>query len=222
MNRYAFYFLVGMLAFGVGSVAVSTSYFKEAEKPQISENINQKLHQELSKTGDFPNETDSSIAETKIKSFGNVKFICEDELLTHFFVEFVKDKRLFYLNLDKNKIFNCSEELNIKEVDLNNDELLELIVSFRDYSAHGNCPQIIFEQKNKEYTRLLQGAYGMSFKLLKQKTKKYRNLQMFFNSSYSGRIENYKFNGKEYKIKSCFDYYPDGTLERIKCSNFNK
>lgn len=162
-------------------------------------------------------------AESEI--FKGVRFICNDKQLRGFWLDFLKEKEISE-SISVNKIiYDCSKELKVEQINLSNDKRLKYMVRLQSLSvcsATGNCPQIIFEQKNGKYKQLLYRRATMNFELRSGKTKNYRNLQMYFNlSAYGGYIENFVFDGKQYKVENCFSKQPNSGMEKIKCWNFD-
>jgi len=212
------------LAFGIGSFVVFKFYWKINEQPLIIEKVETTENNSKSKTGKLLSEEDSS----EIESFEGYRFVCKDEQHRTFWFNFLKEKEIqkeLPINSVVYDFYDCSRDLRIKQIELNDDNNPEYVVKLRSISVCGakdNCPQMIYEQKDGKYNRLLFHKSAMLFELQNGKTKGYRNLKMFFNEApYGGYVENYEFDGKEYKLKNCFSEWTDSSLERVKCWNFN-
>lgn len=219
MKHYAFYFTVGLLAF------ISSSFLSEIVY-HFSDNQSFTERNELTHTENSQNQVEKTIPqdELKIKSFIGIKFVCEDEKLTSFFSDFLKEEYEQFESEDK--LYQCAEILTVKQLDLNGDKKDELIVSvyLGSCGSKGNCPTIIYDQREDKYKRLLFHPAAISFTKMKQKNNRYHNLRMFFNSGvYGGYVEYYKFNGNKYKLQRCFEYFAsDNSFEKTKCWNFNE
>lgn len=214
MRRYAFYLTVALLAFGIGLFVVFQFYWKPNKKSLVVKKV------ETIETVENKNNKRFLEELTDIESFEDYKFVCKDDQLKHFLLDFLKERELGITS----DVINCSKSLEVKQIDLNGDNKPEYIVGlWGAYScgAKGNCPRIIYEQKGAEYKRLLFHKAALTFMPQKGKSNGYQNLKMIFNTApYGAYVENYKFDGKQYKLKNCFDEWTDGSQEKIKCWNF--
>jgi len=223
MRRTTFYLSVALMAFGVGSFVVFMFHFELNEQPlnvekiQISENSSEIKTNELFE-GDL----------TNIESFNGYRFVCEDKQLKFFWLNFLREKdvqeSLPKKEFDSDVVYNCSEKLQIERIDLNDDGNAEYNVELIDSgicSSKSNCPRMIYERKNGEFKRLLSHKASLLIELENRKTKGYRDLRIVFNTGpYGGYVEEYKFDGKKYKLENCFSRWSDDDgLKRIKCWN---
>ena len=220
MRRYTFYLSVALLAFGIGLFVVFKFYIKPNEQPFIVEKPQTVKNNLVSKT-----DEDFAVDLTNAEFYNGLYFVCEDKELKVFWLDFLREKDI-QESLPKTEyrsivVYNCSERLRTRRFDLNNDGNVEYIVeliSVHVCGAKSNCPRVIYEQKNGEFKRLLSHKASLLIEPKNTKTRGYQDLEIFFNTEPNGGyVEKYKFDGKIYKLKNCFNVDLNNSLERTKC-----
>jgi hypothetical protein len=220
MRRFALYLSVALLAFGMGSLIVFKLYFKPNEQSLIDKN-EQAIENVLRIRTPEPAAEDLSSTET----FNGYHFLCEDKQLKFFWLSFLKEKSvqkaLPKKEYNDNVVYNCSHKLKIFRIDLNddgNDEYNVALIDSGICSSKSNCPRMIYEQNDGEFNQLLFNEASLLVELGNNRTKGYQDLNIVFNTGPGGGyIENYKFDGKRYKLENCYSGWSDDKLKRMKC-----
>lgn len=223
MRRYILYIAVALLAFGIGLVIVFDFYSKpgeqlvasqpvETSKPEIQEQV-------FNVEPEIPQ--DEQINEEEKAAFDVLKptitkWLRGEDIKSErqeISVELIKEVT------GKNEIGEYERmywqesgfEFTPYLIDVNGDGVNELAI--KNYCAPvGNCQFWLFKKKGQKgnlgYDILLKAPNDVQvFNLKKSKTNKYFDLQTTSHGdAWSGVMNIYKFDGKEYILNSCFDY----------------
>lgn len=200
MNRYAFYFGIGLLSFFIGLIVVFAFYSKITDKILEKQNT----------------DTLTSIEKNTTNSKNNDDFVTDDEIL-----KWQKDSFKPIINKwMKNQKIEEYVELNREDgwaaynqkyastglLDVDNDGIKELAIQ-TGCAAVGNCEFWLFKKKGRDYETILSTVMVQRYKLRKTKTKGYFDLETkTHGSATDGGISIYRYNGKEYVISKCFKY----------------
>ena len=212
MRHCALYFVVALLTFGIGSLAVSGSHWGTGENPIDNEEANITVETQPQKN--FGTGFGTGSSERRLNEPVNVpkhyKAICRDAKILPIWNALRKDKefkeheKVFYQEAD------CSNAIEIQKTDLNGDWQKEFIVwgRYNFCGGTGNCVLWIYEEKNGKYKQLLQSYayYGEEkwFEVKKSKTKGYRSLLLKGHfTGYETTYHSYEFNGSRYVESKC-------------------
>lgn len=107
-------------------------------------------------------------------------------------------------------------------IDVNADGKKELAIK-NGCAPVGNCQLWLFKKRGNKYEIILKSlpAAVQTFKFKTTKTKDYFDLETKdHGDAWSGEIDIYKFNGKEYKLSRCsrynYSYLENGKLYELK------
>lgn len=221
MRRYIFYSSVALLAFGIGSSVVFNLYFKRVEQSVAaqttetnkSENKEQYLTLQTSQDDDDAIDEDEGafkVLEPTIEKWlrgGEIKTGWND--ITSELIKEVTGKDESELSEDELHFWRDSDfQFTTYLIDVDGDGKNELAIQNR-CAPVGNCEFLIFRKSGNSYKTILQTSYGavQTFKLKNSKTNGYFDLETkSHGDAWSGGIEVYKFDGKQYKDSECYKY----------------
>ena len=221
MRRYTFYLSVALLAFGIGSFVVFNLYFKHAEQSVTaqtteaskSENKEQNLAQQTSQDDDEAIDEDEGafkVLEPTIRKWlhgEKIKTGWNDitpELIKEVTSKDESELDEAELHFWKDLGFQFTTHL----IDIDGDGKNELAIQNR-CAPVGNCEFLVFRKSGNSYETILQTSDGavQTFKLKNSKTNGSFDLETkAHGDAWSGRIEIYKFDGKQYKVSECYEY----------------
>ena len=222
MRRYALYLVISFLAFCVG-IIFSLNYLK-------LNNSSEQLGKGFPQNSTQPIGNKTIIETAKSKSPNEIRFVCNDEKLKSIWLDFLKEPEISrdFLYDYQEKPIDCRERLKIKSLDLNDDGKDEYAVSLWCglCGSKGNCPTALYWQRNGKYERLMYHSNKMFVEATNNKTFGYRDVKTFFGLGVYGMyVETYRFTGREYKRKKCFDWYPNQEKDEMtptKCWEVEK
>ncbi len=142
----------------------------------------------------------------------SAKFSCEDEATKTVWSKLEKDSEFIteiYPNIEEN---NCQEIFARQEVDLNNDKSDEVIlrgVYGLFCGSSGDCPTWIVSKINDEHKIIFEapvGEFPEDLQLLGNKTNGFVDIKVELQNGWSANNRGFfQFNGKQYRIKKCFE-----------------
>jgi len=230
MRRFAFYIVVALLTFGLGSLIASRFFWQKEE--QIVVHDIQESKQEISiqtqiplpQKNNFPNE------DNKCERWGEVDY--QPIIKKWILGENLKNVPYCSKTGKEAKEFSW---INVTPTltDLNSDGKNELALQ-SDCSPTGNCNMEIFERTGKGYRNIFRAVHDVQdFSLNKSSNKGYYDIHARMHGGWNdGDMIVYRYNGKKYNPLKCFEYlyeeYKDEngeikvenelTLTPIKCS----
>lgn len=222
MRRTLFNLSVALLAFGLGSLVVSSLYRKAEEQTIHSEEgeiaAETKIEEKIGKgsaTGYRSKQSNEPVYIPKLH-----RATCASKNLLPVWNELLKDKEFQEQSKKFYREADCKDMFEIQNIDLNNDGRREFILWGKNGNlcgATGNCEMWIYEKKNGKYKQLLH-SNGYSdgeekwFEVNKVTSNGYRNILLKGHASgYETTEQHYEFDGKKYKETKCLflSYYPD-------------
>jgi hypothetical protein len=210
------------LAFGIGSVVVFNLYFKHTEQSVIAQTteINKLENKEQPSTSiqeisqvDEPNDEEKAafdVLEPTIKKWlrgEKIKKGWND--ITPELIKEVTGKNESQLS-DAELHFwqDLGFQFTTYLIDTNGDSKNELAIQ-NQCAPVGNCKFWLFRRNGNNYETILEtlGGAVQTFKLKSSKTNGYFDLETkSHGDAWSGGIEVYKFDGKQYKVGECYEY----------------
>ncbi len=234
MRRRAFYFVVALLAFGIGSFVVFNLYFKHAEQSVIAQTTetNKLENKEQISTSIQENSQDEESNDEEKAAFEvlkpTIKKWLRGEKIKNEFTDASNESIKEILGKDKSELsedeatwfsyFRFEPTL----IDVDGDGKNELAI--RNYCAPvGNCQFWIFKKKGNDYETILPAKDNsvQIFRLKRSKTNGFFDLETkSHGDAWSGGMDIYKFDSKEYKLSECYgynySYLKDGKLYELK------
>lgn len=220
MNRYAFYFVVALLAFVVGIIVVYLYFLKSQPafelplesilKDDFSPNVSnlQELNG-LPKRADFLKDDEKALLlfESAISKWLKEEKI---ELVIVPSSEITQkiNKGKFLYSDEQELLQNAEKVYKPYLVDVNSDGTDELAILSN--CSDGNCQFWILKKTKRSFEVILSSYKEVeNFKLQKSKTHGYFNIET--TEKYSGaptffQMKIYKFGGNGYFISECFNY----------------
>lgn len=206
MNRYFIYIFIGLMAFAIGSFAALNFYkkldvqFSKTSKPQIpAQNLTER------KLWDDWNINNQPIQEKELPK----EPFCKDAKILPLWNLLIKDKSFKDWWEVSRGSFDCSNALEIKEFDLNNDGQKEFLMRGKGFpfcSAVGNCAFWIYQKKGKKYRKLLYSTdytdiTELPNQIKKSRTKKFLDIVLKGHQSAADTsYDFFKFDGKKYRL----------------------
>lgn len=234
MRRYTFYLAVALVAFGIGSFIVFNLYFKHAEQiitaqttdTNKAEDTEQIPNPEIIQDEE-PNDEEKAafdvLKPTIKKWLRGEKIKSEFTDASNESIKEISGKDKSELSEDEARWFSYFR-FEPTLIDVDGDGSNELAI--RNYCAPvGNCQFWIFKKKENGYEIILpvKDNSVQTFKLRRSKTNSLFDLETkSHGDAWSGGLDIYKFDGKEYKLSECYEYnysyLKDGKLYELKKS----
>ena len=197
MRRITFYFLIALLAFGIGSFIAVNAYWNFSSLIAIVET-----------------STDKIVEQTSKASVSKTKFTCEDEAVKTVWDKLRKDKNFIddaYSVIEARGINNCQELFDRYSVNLNDDESNEIVLKggyILFCGSGGDCRTWIVSKVQNEYSIIFDGKASESaegIRSLQKTSHNFKDIKVKLNNHWeSDNIGFFKFDGKQYRIKKCF------------------
>lgn len=215
MSRFAVYFLVALVTFGVSSFVVFTFYFENKNISEIKEEkfIIPKIS--APKTiQSFSNNKIEQFAPTYIqeKTEQEIPF-CRNKKILPIWKEVIKTENFREWLSTPYESKDCNDLLDIKEFDLNNDGQKEILVrgknSLNLCGGVGNCVFWVFAKNGNKYKTLLFSTdyadiTDLPNQVKKTKTNGYFDIVLKGHMTARDTTYNfYKFDSKKYKEGKC-------------------
>lgn len=239
MRRYSFYIFIALLTFGTGSFIALNLYWNYREKlhtPTNTVSFNNYLSQPDFRKS-FVQYTDSSQDQETLTKKSD-KPTCKDKRILRVWKEVIKAENFREWDSTSHEIYDCSDLLEIKQFDLNNDGQKEILVRGKTSpnlcGGVGNCAFWVFAKKGNKYKKLLFSTDFADITELPKQVKKTKT-NGYFDILLKGHLtaadttyRTFKFDGKTYKERKCLvNTYIRGTnpnpkWEFIGCKEFFK
>jgi hypothetical protein len=226
MRRVSFYFLVALLAFGIGSFITIAFHWLNDDKPQTAKN-QANFSSKFEPVQSYSiKETDEMLSKTTSQKRVKENPYCSEAKILPLWNELIKDKDFQSWWKDSVNSLDCVEMFEIKEVDLNIDGRKEILLRGKNMNlcdAVGNCGFWIYEKKGDKYKKLLSSTDYIDItkignQVRKAKTNNYSNILLKGHlSGVDTEYTSYKFDGQEYKKTKCLVHtYVPGTMDNPK------
>lgn len=178
-----------------------------------------------------PQPSASQFVNSDELNLSEIRLVCADKALRPIWLDLLREPRLTSILFQSQlqPVYDCTDLLETTAIDLNDDGKMETVVRVRSLlvcSATDNCPMAVygfFEDGTFNTSagvfdfrkrRLLFTLGAMSFEMEKGSSNGYRDLMFRFNgSSYPDSLELYKFTGREYERREC--YQQDKFTEKL-------
>lgn len=232
MRRFSFYILTALLTFGIGSLIAKRFYLRNEDKSETVEKLN---NQPQKNTTSFYNFSTEQFVQTSERRTLEKRF-CIDKRILPVWKELTKDD-YFREQGSYGESGNCSDMLEVKNIDLNQDGQKEILLRGKNFnlcSAVGNCAFWIYEKKGKRFRKILYSTDYIDITKMPNQIKKNRT-NGYFNIVLKGHLNAaetnylyYKFDGQKYKQNNCLVYtYIPGTNSNpkwkfISCREYDK
>lgn len=200
MNRYAFYFVVSLLAFAVGI----TSFLVFYRQREIPNDLLPVEKIEVSKT-----TPTNSIIEQPISSDEEVcSGLDAEDYFEPAIAKWFKGQKVEEKPMRPPKEYRSEGDEYVPSlIDVNQDSKKELMI--KGYcSPMKNCAFYIFEKNGCEYKRLFYSHHKIqSVSFGKSSHKGYREIKTTTKlNERTGFYSTYKYNGEYYETNNCFKY----------------
>jgi len=236
MRRYTFYLSVALLAFGIGSFVVFNLYFKHAEQSVIAQTTetNKLENKEQISTSIQENSQDEESNDEEKAAFDILKPTIKkwlrgerikkgwNDITSELIKEVTGQKESDLSEQEIHFWKDLGFQFTTYLTDVNGDGKNELAIQNR-CAPVGNCQFLLFKKNKNNYETVLQttDATVQTFKLKSNKTNGYFDIETRgHGDAWSGGIEIYKFDGKEYKLSECYEYnysyLKNGKLHELK------
>lgn len=218
MNRYAFYFVIALLAFGIG---VSFAYFYFWYPVQVSEEISEQVEGKTPQINILPAEFSNrrtfsltnkesallfykSTIDKWLKAEKIEKIVSSPPEV----IETIKELKLSF-NEEQFLINSVQKSYKPNLIDVNGDGEDELMI-VDNVDSYTISDLWLLKRTTDDFKVILfDYQFIEKLKLLKNKSKKYFDIEAssgYSEDSDSSRKDIYKFNGKEYFHDGCFSY----------------
>lgn len=183
-----------------------------------------------------PQPTGTAFANTDEINLSEIRFVCTNESLRPIWIDLLKEPKLtgVLFQSQLQPVYDCTNLLKTTEIDLNSDGKTETVVRMDSVlvcSPTSNCPLAIYGFFEDGVFNTSAGAYdfrnrrlfftlgAISFEQEQDTSNGYQDLMVRFNgSSYPDSLELFKFDGKRYERKQCFqEDKPTGKRSREEC-----
>ncbi len=200
MRSIIFYLVVGFITFGIGFLGCFSYLQWKGSKTQSDGFKRMEKVKSLQKMPEH-------IESLEKPSDKNKDFKCENQYLLAVWNHLQKDKDYKELFKKGNKITDCSEVFGISDaIDLNNDGNKEAVVSDNGW-RNGVFSQSfwIVRKIGNDYKIILVGK-DLEYEIRNQTTNGFRDLILSFKDSLEEYEKSlFKFDGKSYKPKKCWN-----------------
>ncbi len=169
-----------------------------------------------------PQPTATLFANTDELELSEIRLICADNSLRPIWIDLLKEPKLtgvlFQSRLQP--IYDCTQLLKTRQVDLNNDGAMETVVRVESglvCSPTGNCPMAIYGFFDDRIFNTSAGPYDFRIRRLfftlgaislerdEGRLNGFHDLIVRLNgSSYPDSLELFQFDGSSYERKQCF------------------
>ncbi|MCW5960732.1 MAG: hypothetical protein KIS76_11270 [Pyrinomonadaceae bacterium] len=212
MHRFTFYFLVAVLTFGVGSLLAYEMFWEaEGTSPNQEPKTTVPTERQESQTDgvnvNISADRKPPFSEAAPNDIREKKPYCSDEKIRKIWNVLIRDREFQEWKTDLIDNLNCEDIVDIKDVDLNGDGQLEILVrGKRLCSPVGNCAFWIYQRKGKSYRKLLYSTdfsdiTELGSQVRKAKINGYRNILMRGHHTASDTTYRYyNYIGGRYKL----------------------
>jgi len=210
MNRYFFYFLVGLLTFTIG-LAIALNVYRNSKTDFPKEFRTQTSYQPDAERNLWERPWKVPVQRVQKKEIP-AKPYCMDDKILLIWNQLIKDKSFKDWEADSRDSLDCAEMLEIKEIDLNQDNQKEFFLRGKNSnlcSAVGNCAFWIYEKKEKKFKNLLYSTDQWEITELpnqasKTRTNKYSDIVLKGHMTAADTTyEYFRFSGEKYIRNKC-------------------
>jgi hypothetical protein len=235
MNRYFFYICAASFTFAIGST-IALNIYRISKNDFLKEYKTQTFNQSYTERKPWEKSWKVPVQQVQEKELPTKPF-CKDAKILPIWNQLIKDKTFKDWKVNSRDSLDCTEMLEMKEFDLNQDGQREFFLRGKNFnlcSPVGNCAFWIYEKKGRIYSKLLDSTdFGeiteMGKQLRKGKTRGYFDVMLkgHFTAA-DTTYEFYKFDGTKYKQSKCLVETPVlGTSDKpkwifISCKEFFK
>lgn len=217
MNGRFIYLLVALLTFGIGSFIALNFYGKGQNEPRNIENPEIKQPDFSSKIKPVKSysikEYEQIFSAASPKKEVPQNPFCRDTKILPIWNQLINDKTFKDWEADSRDSLDCSEMLDVKQLDLNRDGQKEILLRGKNSnlcSPVGNCAFWIYSKNGKKYRKLIHSTdfweiTKMGNQVRKSKTKGYFDILLKGHMSASDtNYDFYKFDGKKIQTHQMF------------------
>ncbi|MBX7174436.1 MAG: hypothetical protein K1X72_25915 [Pyrinomonadaceae bacterium] len=200
MNRYAFYLIISLLAFGIGI----TSFLFFYQQKEISQSNKFLRVEEIEVSNSIPTHIQTVASdEDEICSGLDAEDYFEPAIK-----KWLKEQKIEEKPIRPPKEYQSEGDKFIPSlIDVNHDGRKELMIKWY-CSPTKNCAVYIFEKKDNDYRRLFFSCQKIqAIHFGKSSYKGYQEIQTTTKlNEKTGFYSTYKFNGEYYDTTKCFQF----------------
>lgn len=203
MLRYLFYLVVGIAAFGVGTLLTPAGFLLSEEKTVADQSYRAKF--------EIPLDLMAETRTVKSGLSGNTsrgRLTCSDRTIRLVWHELESVAASVFPD---EPVGDCTDFFKVeKPYDLDSDGEKEIFIRSQGTAlcgAVGKCQLYVFRRSSNSYKTILEADMTQRLNIKNIKTNGYLDIEtLSHGSAASGGIDLYQFDGYDYRVTKCVDY----------------